>query len=354
MKITDKSPDKASLQESQFLSEIKLTSPDLQINKVSYQTDEPSSVNEMVQYLAELLTPAPLPDEITLEKEYIAETLSKYKLNVTHLNKYLKCKLSFYYENILKIPSARSASMGFGNAVHYALEQLFRTMLADENREFPTIDTFIGYFKKGMQNYASHFTTTEYKLKIDFAEQLLPDYYHTYINAWEKVARVEYRFSNILYDDIPLTGAIDKIEFLNAKECNVVDYKTGDPDRAKKKMFPPTKPEADLSQAKFEEVYGGDYWRQIVFYKILMDLDKTNEWKMLSGEIDCIQKNKSNTFNKFKLNLTIEDELLVKKQIKDTYKGIISQDFKGCGDKDCQWCTFAREQNVYTFNSVED
>lgn len=344
MKITDKSPDKASLQESQFLSEIKLASPALQINKVSYQTDEPSSVDEMVQYLSELLTPAPLPNEIALEKEYIAETLSKYKLNVTHLNKYLKCKLSFYYENILKIPSARSASMGFGNAVHYAIEHLFRAMLEEENKTFPDTNTFVGYFKKGMQNYASHFTPSEYKLKIEFAEQLLPDYYNTYVQDWEKAVRVEYRFSNILFDAIPLSGAIDKIEFLNGKECNVVDYKTGDPDRAKLKMKAPTKPGADLQEAKFEEVYGGDYWRQIVFYKILMDQDKTHEWKMVSGEIDLFQKAKKGNFEKLKLTVTPEDELLVKKQIKDTYKGIMAQDFSGCGDKDCQWCTFVREQ----------
>jgi len=344
MKSTDKTPDKASLQESQFISEIRLAMPTLQPNKVSYQTDENSKVNEMVQYLTQLLTLAPLPDEVALEKEYINATLSKYKLNVTHLNKYLKCKLSFYYENILKIPSARSASMGFGNAVHYAIEHLFRAMLEEENKTFPDINTFVGYFKKGMQNYASHFTPSEYKLKIEFAEQLLPDYYNTYVQDWEKAVRVEYRFSNILYDDIPLSGAIDKIEFLNGKECNVVDYKTGDPDRAKSKMKAPTKPGADLQEAKFEEVYGGDYWRQIVFYKILMDLDKTHEWKMVSGEIDLFQKAKKGNFEKLKLTVTPEDELLVKKQIKDTFKGIMAQDFRGCGEKDCQWCTFVREQ----------
>jgi DNA helicase-2/ATP-dependent DNA helicase PcrA len=234
--------------------------------------------------------------------------------------------------------------MGFGNAVHYALEQLFRNMSTDPNKVFPSIEVFIGYFKKGMQSYSSHFTPAEYKLKIEFAEQLLPEYYKNYIDEWEKVTRVEYRFSNIVYDDIPLTGAIDKIEFLNGKECNVVDYKTGDPDRAKKKMLPPTKPGADLTEAKYEEVYGGDYWRQIVFYKILMDNDKTHDWKMVSGEIDLLQKAKKGNFEKLKLTVTPEDELLVKKQIKDTYKGIMNQDFTGCGDTECQWCNFVREQ----------
>jgi DNA helicase-2/ATP-dependent DNA helicase PcrA len=75
-----------------------------------------------------------------------------------------------------------------------------------------------------------------------------------------------------------------------------------------------------------------------------MDQDKTHEWKMVSGEIDLFQKAKKGNFEKLKLTVTPEDELLVKKQIKDTYNGIMAQDFSGCGDKDCQWCTFVREQ----------
>ena len=60
--------------------------------------------------------------------------------------------------------------------------------------------------------------------------------------------------------DVPIKGKLDKLEFFG-KDVNVVDYKTGDPEKAKEKLLPPNDKKPN----------GGDYWRQAVFYKILVD-----------------------------------------------------------------------------------
>jgi DNA helicase-2/ATP-dependent DNA helicase PcrA len=128
------------------------------------------------------------------------------------------------------------------------------------------------------------------------------------------------------------------------KAVNVVDYKTGKFENAKTKLNPP-KPDANPETAKFEEIYGGDYWRQIVFYKILMDNDKQHpDWEMISGEMEFVEPDKKGEFYSRKFYPNAEEIAFVKSQIRTTYQGIMNQDFyQGCGKEDCRWCNFVKE-----------
>lgn len=325
MKPGDKDKDHATLEKSAFVAEI--------LQKIKLPTEQVKlSEQEIVDHTFHTLV-TPALDKVLLEKEFIADALKNYKLSVTHVNKYLRCPVSFYFENVLRVPSARSASMGFGNAIHYALEKLFNQMKASETLEFPSLQDFIAYFKTGMFRHASHFNDKEYASKMEYAGLLLPDYYNQYKDSWKKQVTVEYRLNNVELDGIPITGVLDKIEF-DGRSCNVVDYKTGDPMRAREKLRGPDE----------KEPLGGDYWRQSVFYKILLDNDKTKRWNMVSGEIDFVQKAKGKAeFEKMKLIIHPEDLDIVKNQVRNTYQGIMSHQFSpGCGKADCRWCNFVK------------
>lgn len=337
MKVSDKSIELTSLECSRFITEIT-EKTDIKIEHIKLEDE---AVNSFIETNFTLS----LKPEIELvEHAYFEQKLSNYRLSVTHLNKFLKCPLTFYFENILLYPSARTPDAGFGIAIHYALENLFKNMLTNVNNEFPTKEQFLNYFKNGLTIYASHFTEEQYELKKEYAEQLLPEYYHYYIKNWKKNVITEYRFTNVVFEDVPLSGVIDKIE-IEGENINVVDYKTGKSEKAKSKFKPPV--EGNLDEDDFEKMYGGDYWRQIVFYKILMDNDLNRNWKMTSGEIDFLQKKSDNTFEKEKYYVTSEDELIVKNQIKTTYSRILKHDFKqGCGKPTCQWCNFVKENYV--------
>lgn len=297
--------------------------------------------DQLIEYTLQSLEGSPKLDAKAIETAFINDKLKTYKLSVTHLNKYLKCPLTFYFENILQVPTARSPSMGFGNAIHFALDQLFKKMKASESATFPAKHEFYNFFKIGMKNSASHFTQKEYELRLAYANEILPLYYENYIANWRKTIVTEYRPGNVMLGNIPISGALDKVEFLGKDQVNVVDYKTGDPTKIKKKMNRPTK-EPLTEDSTFEDKYGGDYWRQIVFYKILLENDKTKTWNMESGEIDFIEKRKSTKFIKEKIVVTFEDYETVTNQIKYTYEGIMSHNFSGCGKKDCTWCKFVR------------
>ncbi|HEY4799748.1 MAG TPA: PD-(D/E)XK nuclease family protein, partial [Bacteroidia bacterium] len=154
---------------------------------------------------------------------------------------------------------------------------------------------------------------------------------------WNKIVITEFKIANVECDGTPIKGTLDKIEFSNL-ECNVVDYKTGKPENGIKKLNPPST----------DEPSGGDYWRQIVFYKILLENYKRQNWKMLSGELDFVEKSeKEKDFIKKKIFVTTEDISIVKTQIKEVYTKIMNHEFtQGCGGSDCTWCNFVKSRTL--------
>ncbi|MFX6273697.1 PD-(D/E)XK nuclease family protein, partial [Acinetobacter baumannii] len=87
--------------------------------------------------------------------------------------------------------------------------------------------------------------------RIEYGQEILSNYYDKYISSWNKIVSNELTIRNITLEGIPLKGKLDKLEF-DGKQVNIVDYKTGDPDKAKKKLRAPDD----------EVPTGGDYWRQ--------------------------------------------------------------------------------------------
>jgi DNA helicase II / ATP-dependent DNA helicase PcrA len=269
-----------------------------------------------------------------MDQEYLREALKNYKMSVTHLNKYLNCPLRFYFENVVRVPSARSESMGFGNAVHHAMDQLFKKMNESQNKDLPPVEEFIKSFQFAMEKmYRSHFTPKELERRLEYGNEFLPKLYSYYKNDWNKNVITEYSVNGAEFEGVPITGKLDKVEFEGNNFVNVTDYKTGKSDNGKKKLTPPNDKEPN----------GGDYWRQILFYKILLDSDKKKGFDMISGELDFLEPNKAGEFVKEKVMIDPASLSIVKEQIKDTYKKIMNFEFaKGCGKEDCQWCTFVK------------
>lgn len=316
------------LEHSQFVEEI-VERTGAQIAK-KHLSDE-----EVTAYAALALTHVPPAASATLDKQYVQSLLENYSLSVTHLNKYLDCPVAFYYENILRVPAARNANTAFGTAVHSSLKWLFEEMAG--HKSFHPKKELVAVFKKELQKQRDSFTQAEYENRMALGEKILPEYYDKYVQTWNKAVVTEYNIKNIEADGVPLNGKLDKIEF-DASQVNVVDYKTGSPEKGLKKLNPPSE----------AEPLGGDYWRQIVFYKILLDNYKRQDWKMVSGEIDFVEKHeREKDFVKKKLVVSRDDVQVVKEQIKLVYTRIMDHDFsQGCNKEDCGWCNFTKSNSL--------
>ena len=270
------------------------------------------------------------------DDDFITPLLKKFVMNVSALNTYLHCPLGFYYTNIIRIPSGKSDTLAFGSAVHFALEKLFKKMQDGRENKFSSIEEMMEDFFWIMNRSREYFTQESFDRRMEQGSIIIPAYYETYINSWKTVVAIERIISGVNVHGVPLKGKLDKLEF-NGKEINVVDYKTGDIDKALSNMKPPQEKDPN----------GGDYWRQAVFYKILIDNYTQKDWKVISTEFDFVEPDKNKAYRKERIIITEADTETVKQQIVQVWEKIQNHDFyTGCGKTDCQWCNFVKDNKL--------
>ncbi|WP_462221547.1 ATP-dependent helicase [Ferruginibacter sp.] len=320
--------DGKEIEPSMFIAEI-LEQHEITIEKVNI------SVEEMVAF--ELLQfNAQAPEIEEAEEDFITALLDKFVMNVTALNNYLKCPLQFYYQNLIRIPSGKSEATEFGSAIHYALEKLFRKMQDGKQEKFPSKEEMIADFKWYINRHRENFTKEAFERRIEYGDEVLRNYYDKYINSWNKVVAVERNIRGVVVNSVPLKGKLDKLEF-EGKNVNVVDYKSGDIDKAIPKLKAPNDKEPN----------GGDYWRQAVFYKILVDNYDQKDWKVISTEFDFVEPDKKKEYRKEKIVIAPQDIETVKQQLTQVWDKIQHRDFyTGCGKEDCHWCNFVKDNQL--------
>ncbi|MDB5280583.1 MAG: helicase UvrD [Ferruginibacter sp.] len=320
--------DGKEMEPSMFLAEI-LEQHILPVQKVTL-TDEEMLAFQQLQFTAQA------PEIEKSEADFISGLLDKFVMNVTALSAYLDCPLGFYYKNLIRIPAGKSETLEFGSAIHHALEKLFTKMLASESKTFPPKEEVVADFSRYLRKHRENFTEEEFQRRMEQGSMVLPEYYDTYINTWNKIVTVERNIQGVVVNGVPLKGKLDKLEF-NGKEINVVDYKSGNVDNALPKMKGPNDKDPN----------GGDYWRQAVFYKILVDNYGQKDWKVISTEFDFVEPDKKKQYRKEKIIITPADTETVKQQIKTVWAKIQAREFyTGCGKPECHWCNFVKDNKL--------
>jgi len=300
--------------------------PKENIEKVDTKKIEKNSV----QILAVLMSPAA---EVTLhdgEAEYLREIIKDLKLSPTALNTYLRCHYKFKLDNLYRIPRAKAPAMCFGTAVHYALEQLFREL---NNGKLESCELFLKDFEAALQREIM--TETDFKDRLAHGKKVLTAYYDKYEKEFTACLFTEKNFgtsltSQIHLDDIALTGKVDRIEVTNEKEkhVRVIDYKTG-----KSK----TRNEIEGNTKNSD----GDYKRQLTFYQLLAELDKSFQYEVRQTQIDFIEPDAQNNFHRENFIISPEDVTELKKVIKASVSQIRDLDFTRTEDlTKCATCPF--------------
>ena len=192
-----------------------------------------------------------------------------------------------------------------------------------------------------MNSSKEAFTKEGLERRMYYGIDILNKYYDEYANTFEneKEVHTELYLKNCEIDGVPIRGQIDKV-VVNDGIAHVVDFKTGQVKYGIKKVKPPVTLDHNPDEANYEKRLGGDYWRQVMFYKALIESDKTQNLKVISGEIDFIEPEAEN-HKRVKIMISDDEFAFVRRQIKDTFSRIQNLEFeKGCEQDDCQWCTF--------------
>lgn len=299
-----------------FLSEI----PHTLLEEISHHETSEDQESRLTEMLV-----SPVPKKTSVDGEmYVRSLLTTYVMSVTHLNNYLDCPRKFFIRNIIRIPSIKSRSLAMGSAIHDALRDLFEYMQREKG--VPDESWLLGVYEKHLSREA--LSVVDKNDVLATGKSALAGYLKEYRGSFASEVLLEHNFRhyNVHVGGVPITGKLDKIEIINKQEkiVNVVDYKTGNSDMAYEKVRK-----------------GGDYFRQLVFYKLLCDHASQFGYTMQSGEIDFVEPSKKGYIKK-KIEITSEDTELLTETIQRVWKEI--QDLKfmdpasGCGKADCEYC----------------
>ena len=321
--------DGKDLESSMFLEEIKA------VHALPEEHPVPEESVITAFNLVRLLS-AHSPIIEKMDTDIIDKALDKFAMNVTALNNYLNCPLQFYYNNLIRIPSPKNETLEFGSGVHFALESFFNKMKEDPDNKFPSKQVLIDDFVLYLYRHRESFTKEEFERRMEYGREILDKYHDKKINSFNKIVAVERNIRNVMVDGVPLKGKIDKMEF-DGHKVNVVDYKTGNPDNAK----------AKLKNPQSDPPYGGDYWRQAVFYKLLIDNNEQGKYQVMSTEFDFVEPNAKKEISSILVPISKEDTDAVREQIQFVWDKIQARDFyTGCGKEDCHWCNFVKTNKL--------
>ncbi len=285
-----------------------------------------------------------------LDPPFLEEYLQSYKLSVSHLNNYLECPTKFYFQNILRVPSSKNVFMSFGIAMHNALDQIIKLL----NLKSPdyTSQKLMELYEFYLKKERPVFNEKDFNGFLVLGRDILSEYFTAKKEHWESIEKMETEvmIDRVEVDGVPIKGQLDKIEF-TGKTVTVVDYKTGDAKNGLKKMKPPI--ENATPEDSLEKQFGGSYWRQIMFYSLLINHDTTRDYSMISGKMDFVEPVGPGEFLSQVLVITPEYEAVIKSQVKSVYSRIKNREFmNGCKKEDCYWCSFT--SNYYQSKKTTD
>ena len=273
---------------------------------------------------------------ITLpESALLDELLRTFTLSVRSLNRYLRCPLAFYYTDLLHIPETRSQAASFGEAVHGTLQQFFLKMKTEGQQRFGSAPEMARLFGLEMERRRGFFTDASFTQRLAFGKDLLGRYHADQVPHWRPRAVVERRIDRVELDGVPLTGALDKVEWLDNSTLRIVDYKTGAPNTTK------------TAGPNEKQPYGGDYWRQLAFYKILLEQSRLYAESVGTTAVAWLEPDRKGSFPVVELSFSVTEIQFVERLIRETYAKIIAREFtRGCGQDDCAWCRMHRDRQL--------
>tara|TARA_B100000745_G_scaffold300564_1_gene255348 strand:- start:27009 stop:29993 length:2985 start_codon:yes stop_codon:yes gene_type:complete len=244
------------------------------------------------------------------DAEYVKELFIEQGLSVTALNNYLECPWRFFYSNLIRIPKISNKHMILGTAVHAALRTFFdagkrrtRTLLVQSftdalEKTALSGSVFDEVHQRGIEALTGWFEARNHAVVSDTINEYKVD---TIISLPRKELA-----------NIRIRGMLDKIE-IHPDGVTVVDYKTGNP-KSRNHILGNT-----------QALDAGNYFRQLVFYKLLLDTEGKHVMKR--GVIDFIQPKNNGTYTTEIFDITPQHVDTLLTEIADMVQEVLSLAF---------------------------
>lgn len=260
------------------------------------------------------------PDEAAKSLELLRQKVApeKFALSHTVFEDYRKCPRKCFYDHILRVPRKKPYSLILGTGVHAGLEAYFKKMRTDGAPPPPAIAI------EGLINAVNRQIgdPLDKENAIFEGKEILSAYLKEKAGVFGEVAEVELNFRDhhvLLQGTIPLTGKVDKIEFIDkvAKRVRLIDYKTGS-----------VKSANDIrGLTQRDEINPGGNYRQLIFFAILAAEDENFPYTIESFELHFLEKNASGKYKEEAFLPTTEEIEAHKKEIAEVWAKFQSLEF---------------------------
>ena len=232
---------------------------------------------------------------------------------------------------MLRIPKTLTRHQIYGLAKHKTLQNFFDIKQKGGQAGHQLLNS---EFARNLKKYP--LTSGDYQNLHQKGRGSLAAYYNFYKDSWNYNTLNEFKISGIDFPiggrrAIRLTGKLDKLELSNGSMGGngvvVVDYKTKAP-QSRNWILGKTKNS------------NGDYFRQLVFYKLLLDSMPRQKYNMAFGAIDFTEPDDKKRFRKESFEISDTDVKTLKETITRAADEIINLKFwnSRCGQKDCEYC----------------
>lgn len=301
---------------SQFIAEI----PDEYIVYENNQRFE----NDFLRHREKIFIEPEIKNDILYLKEYVSDLFRAQGMSVSSLNNYLECPWKFFFVNLIRLPDSISDDGLYGTAIHSVLNNF----ILNGKLRVQSEEDLINKFKEELIRFP--ISPKSLNSFLERGENALKGYYKNKMINWGNSLQSELNIKGIrISDDLIINGKIDMIMPKDKSRVDVYDFKTG---RIK----------------TLNEISGntknsnGNYKRQLVFYKILLDRYKDGLMKMENGIIEFVEPNENGEYKSVSLAIENSDAEELLKQLIDISIEIINFSFKdrSCGDKECIYCGY--------------
>lgn len=270
--------------------------------------------------------PRPATDKPSLfkDKTYLKKLFIERGFPVTHLNNFLECPWKYFFLDLLRLPRTQENHQLYGSAIHQALNDYFSAYAREEDLSVDEILTlFDSYLRR------THMSEKDIEVFSKEGRAELSGYLNK--GGFSRLLWSEYAVTGVPFAvgdiEIVLNGKLDRVEMITDGMVNVVDVKTGKV-KSRNDILGKTK-NAD-----------GNIFRQLTFYRLLLDSWKGGAWRMKTGTIDFVKPRESGEYARevFEIEDSHVEEL--KTTIREVAGKILdlSFDTPGCGEKECEWC----------------
>lgn len=327
------------LLKSSFIEEVGI-----EAEKIDLEMEE----SELKEILISSMLKTTLVNTNEDEINFISKFLETYKLSPTDLNKFIEDPKKFLNEVVFKYPFLSNENLVFWSAYHKVLEILSVEKYVKWNilslNEVKNL--FITEIKK------HDLTPEEYTRLVDRWNEWLKWYYEIFKqnNRWIIQTEYNFRSKNIVFEWIPLTGKIDKIEICNGSLLE-------QPHPNSEKTSPQPSPSEERGQTTLftenvalvdyktwsvksnwiikwtdryweKKAWEWAYFRQLLFYKLMFENNselnsKYNIWELA---LDFVE-GKNGEYKYSVVDYTHEEYEKFKNELKEARSKICNIDF---------------------------